>query len=652
VRHKRKQGLLAAAAITAVLIGSVPGEAATKRQGFFDRLFSTSSKQKKPPLVKRKSTTFYSWFSPRKDVNVTYKSNFNPDTDVDPEPFPTKGLGNVEYTPPKALALYDGKTSKTELSSPQNEGIRQIFLDRKSGYRINSNERDAIITHYKARGYQPQWLSGGKPTAQAEAILKLLSQANQHGLTPENYMPAGLSDFSDSVESVTSDATVAARIDVGLTVAALTYARHLHSGQFEPNALSLYNDLSPEKIAPADIMRVLAYSPYPDQYLQSLEPKHPSYAVLKAQLVKVEQERASGSYVPFPATGQRVRAGQRDERVPELRLRMLELGFIEPGDAFVPADNSELLDKKLSAALKKFQVSAKIKQTGNLDKATENALNANPAERERDQLVVNMERIRWLPKDLGDRHVFVNQPAFEVVVKDNNRTVWESKVIVGRPMTQTSVFSDKFEQVVFNPSWGVPQSIIVNEYLPKLRRDPGYLDRIGFKVTTSSGEKVSSRSVNWRAYGNKVPLSVQQPPGGENALGEIKFLFPNSHDIYMHDTPTRNLFGETMRAFSHGCVRVENPRDFATVLLGWGRDEIDNRVDSGESTTVKVSSGYRVHLQYLTAWPDSTGTVKYYEDIYGRDEAMLKAIAASTRKRQTLVSLGSNTSGSKAVEFD
>jgi L,D-transpeptidase YcbB len=436
-----------------------------------------------------------------------------------------------------------------------------------------------------------------------------------------------------------------------LTVAALTYARHVYSGQFDPNALSLYNDLKPDKVEPNDVLRVLTYSPYPGQYLVSLEPKHPAYATLKAELAKLAQEKATSTFVPFPATGKRVKLGQRDERIPELRLRMLELGFIEPGDAFVPADQSELLDKMLSAAVKKFQASASIKQTGSLDKSTEAALNANPAERKHDQVLVNLERVRWLPKDLGKRHVFVNQAAFEVTVNDHGRQVWDSKVIVGRPMTQTSVFSDAFETVVFNPSWGVPQSIIVNEYLPKLRRDPGYLDRIGFRVTNPAGEKVSSRNVNWRAYGNKVPYSIQQPPGGENALGEVKFLFPNSHDIYMHDTPSRNLFGETERAFSHGCVRVENPREFATVLLNMSRDEVDNRIDGGESTSVKVTSGYRVHLQYLTAWPDSNGMIQYHDDIYGRDETLMNAIRASVRRPATQMSASTGDSKS-LVEID
>ena len=160
---------------------------------------------------------------------------------------------------------------------------------------------------------------------------------------------------------------------------------------------------------------------------------------------------------------------------------------------------------------------------------------------------------------------------------DGAKEIWRSRVIVGKPMSQTSAFHDEIETVVFNPSWGVPPSIIANEYLPKLRRDPSYLDREGFKVITQSGKVVPSSSVEWWSYGSKVPFSIQQPPGRKNALGEIKFLFPNSHNIYMHDTPSRNLFDEDVRAFSHGCVRVEDPRKFAEIVAGLPAAEIDRR---------------------------------------------------------------------------
>ena len=241
-----------------------------------------------------------------------------------------------------------------------------------------------------------------------------------------------------------------------------------------------------------------------------------------------------------------------------------------------------------------------------------------------------MERLRWLPKSLGAGYVFVNPAAFEVRVMDRGEEVWRSKVIVGKPLTQTAVFDDEIETVVFNPSWGVPPSIIANEYLPKLRNDPGYLDRIGFKVTDARGRVVSSDSVDWWSYGSKVPYGIQQPPGHKNALGELKFLFPNAHNIYMHDTPNRELFDNEVRALSHGCVRVQNPREFAEILLGWDREKVDENTDSRQSQSVKLPAKVPVHITYFTAWPDENGKVQYFNDIYGRDQAMENARSAFT----------------------
>jgi murein L,D-transpeptidase YcbB/YkuD len=176
-------------------------------------------------------------------------------------------------------------------------------------------------------------------------------------------------------------------------------------------------------------------------------------------------------------------------------------------------------------------------------------------------------------------------------------------------------------------------SILVNEYLPKLYADPGYLDQQGFRVSDRNGNVIPSSEIDWFAYGGRPPFDVQQPPGRGNALGELKFLFPNSHDIYMHDTPTKNLFSETSRAFSHGCVRVQNPREFAAILLGWDREEIDRKTDSRVSQSIQLPRKVPVHITYFTAWPDSTGKITYYNDIYKRDEAMEKALAASASAR-------------------
>jgi L,D-transpeptidase YcbB len=615
-----------------------------QRKSFFERLFSSSPKTKRQKQQQRK--TIFSWSGQDDEVNIVYGNERRARRAyVDPEPLPTLGMGNRDYVETKRVPVFDSAVAKAQGSTPEAEAIRQQLASKSTDLRAVQTDRDAIIAHYKQTGFKPFWMSSGKLTDRGTQLLATLEKAAEHGLSPDRYKTAALQEKARSL-----DTSIAGELDVALTIAALEYARELNSGQFEPNRLSAYHDLTPEHLAPETILRVLAYSPFPQNYLDSLAPRNAEYALLKDELKKVENDITTKPFKPFEMTGKRVKAGQSDARIPDLRERMLELGHIEPGEALVAEGDRDILDKALSVALKSFQKSNGIKATGSLDKSTELVLNTDARKRQRDKLLVNMERIRWLPKDLGQRHVFVNQAGFEVVVRDNGAEAWRSKVIVGKPMTQTYVFNDTMETVVFNPSWGVPQSIIVNEYMPKLRRDPGYLDKQGFKVINSKGKVVSSRSVNWGAYGNKVPFGVQQPPGGENALGEIKFLFPNGHDIYMHDTPSRNLFDESTRAFSHGCVRVHNPRDFATVLLGWDRDKVDANVESGESQSVRVPNKWRVHLNYFTAWPDKDGKITYHSDIYGRDETILKALEARRDKTGERVAV-TLVKGSSAQQF-
>jgi L,D-transpeptidase YcbB len=431
-----------------------------------------------------------------------------------------------------------------------------------------------------------------------------------------------------------------AQLDISFTAMALRYAEHLHSGRIIPKKLSGYYDIEPPALDRGKTLYELSYRPLPDVYLNSLAPIHPAYAVMRAALAELRSKESGAQTEPIPE-GKRVKAGERDARVVMVRERMVELGFLSEDNATAwmlghPGDDpdikafEETLDKELSKALKKFQEGREIKQTGSIDKATVEALNGLSEVDYTEKLLFNMERLRWLPRELGDRHVFVNQASFELRVVDRENISWQTKVIVGKPETQTFVFSDQMETVVINPYWGVPQSIIRYEMMPYLAKDRRYLDRQGYEVLNSKGRKVSSRSVNWWAYGSKIPFSVRQPPGDDNALGRIKFLFPNRHDIYMHDTPTKKLFAEEVRAFSHGCIRVENPRDLAQHVLGWERKRIDDMIATGENQNVKLAQHIPVHITYFTAWPDASGKMAYHADVYDRDARLKKAFDTVT----------------------
>ncbi len=597
------------------------------RKGFFESLFGA-------PKKKKHRRTILPWWKEDGGSRSLYGNDYYGDEDYsDPEPIPGKGMGNLTYVSPKLVALSDPAFSKLLAFDAQSQAILAELSSQKPATRVAKEARQPILDVYRNAGFKPLWLTGNAPSDRALTLLAFAAKVSDDGLEPMAYLPADLSSFSNVTEQLGTDPQDLAKFDIAMTAAALKLAREISGGQLEPNSLSRYNDITPERVDASQALKILAWSPFPEAYLKDLMPKHPSYGLMKAELAKL---RASSEKPPYEkiAEGKPVKAGKSDPRIALVRDRMQDMGFLSSEESDVEPEFSNTLDADLAAALKKFQKSVKLRQTGILDLATVKNLNRDTSQRDIHRLVYNMERMRWLPKNLGRRFVFVNQPAFEVRVMDRGNEVWHSNVIVGKPLNQTSAFHDEMETVVFNPSWGVPQSIIVNEYLGKLRRDPGYLDRQGFKVIAPNGKVIKSRSVNWAAYGSRPPFGVQQPPGKGNALGELKFLFPNSHDIYMHDTPTKNLFAEPTRTFSHGCIRVENPREFAEVILGWDREKIDRETDSRKSQSVALSQKIPVHITYFTAWPDSTGKISYFNDVYERDEAMEKALAVLASARE------------------
>ena len=630
MKNKLLLKLTVAAIATIVAVTSAQAETSQyRKRGFFESLFGSSQRrqyrprQQIPPWMQRNNDEISVFYG-----NGDQPQRRQPRSDIvyaDPEPIPGLGMGNPPYVAPKMLLLADPSFSTMTASGEAAEAIRAELSSLKTHIRISQELRQPILDLYKTAGFKPFWQTAGAPSERAINVLAFAAKTSEDGLDPLSYLPVGLTSFENAAAQVGTDPQSLAQFDIAMTAAVLKLARHLSGGQFDPNRLSLYNDIKTEPVDANMALKVLAWSPFPEAYLHDLTPKNPAYALLKAELASL-REKNPVTNVTKIAEGKTIKLGRSDPRLVNVRSRLETLGF---GTVDTPGE-PELLDSDLSDSLKKFQSFAKIKQSGILDAATVKSLNRDDTAANIQRLVENLERVRWLPKDMGKRFVFVNQAAYEVRVLDHGKQVWQSRVIVGKPLNQTSAFHDQMETVVFNPSWGVPQSIIVNEYVKKLIRDPGYLDREGFRVIDQRGKVVSSRSVNWGAYGSNPPYSVQQPPGLDNALGELKFLFPNKHDIYMHDTPARNLFAQSTRAFSHGCVRVENPRDFAAIVLGWDRSRVDSETDGGESHSVQLARKLPVHITYFTAWPDADGKIQYYKDVYGRDEAMQKAMASTS----------------------
>ena len=248
-----------------------------------------------------------------------------------------------------------------------------------------------------------------------------------------------------------------------------------------------------------------------------------------------------------------------------------------------------------------------------------------------------MERLRWLPSDLGARYVFINEPAFMVSYVVDQKDVLSMRAIVGKPSTQTYFFTERIKSVEYNPYWNVPRSIVINEMLPKLARNSSYLDRLGYEITNDRGDKISSSKVSWsRLASADAGISVRQPPGPRNALGRLKIEFPNKHAIYMHDTPERKLFGLDSRALSHGCVRVEHPRQLAAALLDKSLVHVNAKIDAEKNSTEAVPENIAVYIAYFTAWPDTQGAVQYYKDVYKRDSYLSEALRKTEAARERL----------------
>ncbi|MEW9808081.1 murein L,D-transpeptidase [Mesorhizobium sp. ZMM04-5] len=483
----------------------------------------------------------------------------------------------------------------------------------------------AIVEYYAAN---PDfiWVDEVGVNARARDALRVLGEAAGYGLSP--------ADYAVTVPSVTSSviATGAGgrkadliRFEMALSARVLRYARDAGVGRVNPNKLSGYHDL-PEK--PFDMVAALRTLSFTGDARGWLEARHPTNEAYRALRIELEALKASAENEIVVDPKLLLKPGQANPelgKILQLIARDLddEMGG-EYGELLSQRVASETYDEDLVPVIKAAQAKEGLKPDGVIGPRTVSALAGTSKADRIEKVTIALEQLRWLPHELGETRVFINQPAFTAQFFDNGVEKLNMRAVVGKPSNQTSFFYDEIEQIDYNPYWGVPQSIIVNEMLPRLRNDPGYLDRAGYEVTDSRGRRIASSSVNWWAYGSKVPYSVRQTPSEANALGELKILFPNKHAIYMHDTPQKALFDRDMRAFSHGCVRLKDPRGMAAAVLGKSVDYVAAKLRQGHSTekTLKIP----VYVAYFTAWPDKHGQVEYFGDVYDRDARVKLAL--------------------------
>ena len=494
---------------------------------------------------------------------------------------------------------------------------------------------------YERRLYRPAWSDARGPTPLAADLIGALRRADLEGLRSEDYHLASIEAVLAAVRADDKTGpTLApdrwAELDLLLTDAFLVYGAHLLAGRVDPETLR------PEWVSNrrvADIAAVLEAALASGSIaatLEALVPPQNGYRQLREALARYRAVVTRGGWPAITDLGT-LRRGVRGPAVAALRERLrLEdgLGLTQDADSF---------DAALELALQAFQRRHGLVPDGVMSTATRAELNV-PVEERVAQLELNLERWRWLPQDLGRRHIIVNIAAFELQVVDNEAVVLSMRVVVGRLYNRTPVLSDTMRYIVLNPYWHVPRTIAAEELLPKVRRDFSYLARYKVRVFPTSGggpdaREIDPSTVDWSAVTpDGFPFWLRQDPGPRNALGRVKFMFLNKFNIYLHDTPAGRLFDETQRDFSHGCIRIEQPIALAAYLLRqdplWNREAIVSTLDSAVDLTVPLPEPMPIHLLYWTAWADGDGTIQFRRDIHGRDIPLWTALHAPPPRLQ------------------
>lgn len=500
---------------------------------------------------------------------------------------------------------------------------------------VANEERDVLCALYSVRAFRPLWLdAAGQATPAARRMIEALRGADRRGLAPIDY------DGEDWPQRLArlgrGDAPARAEFESMLTRRAMAYALDLHRGRVDPVRLDVGIDAAGKRLDLPLLAESLALASDPARVLDALEPPFGGYRRLRAALATLLAQ-ASRPEVVVPAPAVRVlEPGEADASVPLLRARLLQLGDLVAADSLVEVGAEARYDPALAAALRRFQARHGLAVDGRLGANTLAALNV-PLARRLDQVRYAMERWRWVPSGFPEPPIVVNIPEFHLrAVGDDGQLALQMPVVVGRAFrTRTPVFAGELRTVVFRPSWIVPLSILRDEVLPQALKDPGYLARQGFEIVGVADQALTAERVAELRRGQWV---LRQKPGPKNALGRVKFVFPNGHAVYLHDTPSQGAFARARRDLSHGCVRVQDPEALANWVLRkqpeWTAERIHEALNGeAEDWAVTLSSPIPVYLVYVTAVAPGDGAMHYFEDIYGHDALLQAALDAASGTR-------------------
>lgn len=509
----------------------------------------------------------------------------------------------------------------------ENSAISAELIRERLAKDIQSNRDNAAQTNlqrfYAQRNYQPVWTLAGHPAAMLDVALALIGQADEEGLDSNDY-------HLESLRALRSEASdqIPLSLELGTTRSLLTLAHDLYSGRLVASQADPDWHIPQPQFDSVDFLQQALASEKLEQAFADLSPGIPQYRSLEQLLKKLHTLAVAGTtWTRIPEEATSIRPHTRSASVPLLRQRIQEAYRVfEKPEYNVPVSNNELYDDQLETAIRAFQHQYGLNADGIIGKNTRKALNMTLNEHIQ-RLRISLERLRWLPRNLGSRYILVNISGFNLIAIQDGVRVFGMRIVVGRDYRSTPSFSSRISHLVLNPYWNVPASIARKDLLPKQKNNPNYFASEGIRVFSDYRyqSELDPYSIDWHSAGGSLPYVLRQDPGKRNALGTIKFMFPNPFSIYLHDTPSKYLFQKDIRTFSSGCIRLEKPLRLAEFVLGESFEQADiaEKISSGKTQTVNLSERVPVYLLYLTVWSNGQGEVYFSSDVYGRDKRAL-----------------------------
>jgi len=523
------------------------------------------------------------------------------------------------------LLTVTGVTQAADTSASANvqKDIEQLL--NTDGLDIQGVEiltRTILLDVYTDREFKPYWTHPDK----IRELMELIQTSADHGLDPADYNIKQLNNILQRKLSNPS-AEVEAEADILLMESLVRYGYHRRHGKVKGSTLDPDINFKRETFhhqgIPVTIEQGLNSASLND-FIEMVAPTGPIYKQLQASL-KLYRGMAKNGGWPLVPEGPTLHPDDDDPRVAIIRQRLAVTGHIEDDSHL----DSTVFDQDLKNAVKAFQARHLLGQDGVVGKQTIAVLNV-PVEHRVDQLRISLERLRWVRQEATDTMIAVNIAGFRALYFKDNKIAWETPVMVGKNYRQTPVFTGDIAYMEFNPTWTIPPGIIRNDTLPAIKKNPDYLASKNIRVIDNKGNIIDPKSVDWNKYKRSVPYTLRQDPGPHNSLGTVKFIFPNKHFVFLHDTPHRELFSQSQRNFSSGCVRVKDPLRLAELIMDdpvkYNRSELESIVDSRKTQRIKPPQKVSVIIIYLTASVDSDGNTRFYNDIYDRDQRVLNAL--------------------------